>query len=328
MLPPIPPICNRSILKPEKFAHPSVLLSNTSLPHLFLARAMPKAADPTAGGRGGNFHFPYPARPWSQALQFVLMSLHTSTSAAPAPEFSSGAQPSPSAPVTLSIDIGGSGLKAMLLDPFGKPVSERQRVVTPVVPTPEAVIAGLDQLRALLPNFDRVSVGFPGVIKRGTTFTAANLHPEWKGFPLAAALEERWKKPVRVANDAAVQGYGAIQGQGVELALTLGTGMGSSLFTDGRLCPGLELAHHPWRKKGMTYEDYLGRRGLDKFGKARWNDFLQAAIAQTAATFNWDFLYLGGGNTKKIDFEPAPNVKIVPNETGLLGGVALWKEWK
>ncbi len=215
----------------------------------------------------------------------------------------------------------------MLLDPSGNPVSERQRVPTPPVPTPDAILAGLDQLRALMPAFDRVSIGFPGVIKRGIAFTAANLHPAWIEFPLQAELEKRWRKPVRVANDAAVQGYGAIQGKGVELALTLGTGLGSSLFTDGRLCPGLELGHHPWRKKGMTYEDYLGRRGLDRFGKARWNDFLQAAIMQTAATFNWDRLYLGGGNTKKIDFSPAPNVTVVPNETGLLGGVALWRDW-
>ena len=238
----------------------------------------------------------------------------------------SGAPTSASSPITISIDIGGSGLKAMLLDPKGTPVSERQRVVTPEVPTPIAVLAGLDELRKLLTKFDRVSVGFPGVIKRGTTWTAANLNPDWVGFPLAAELEKRWKKPVRVANDAAVQGYGAIKGAGVELALTLGTGLGSSLLTDGRLCPGLELGHHPWRKKGMCYEDYLGRRGLDKFGKKLWNKFLQAAIAQTSATFNWDFLYIGGGNTKKIDFVLPKNVSIVSNESGLLGGVYLWKD--
>jgi polyphosphate glucokinase len=255
-------------------------------------------------------------------LQFLLMTPDASTSAAPVPVASAN----PTGPVTMSIDIGGSKLKAMLLDAAGKPVSERQRVLTPAVPTPDAVLAELDELRKLIGEFDRVSIGFPGVIKRGTTWTAANLHQGWVAFPLQAELEKRWQKPVRVCNDAAVQGYGAIQGHGVELALTLGTGLGSSLFTDGRLCPGLELAHHPWRKKGMTYEDYLGQRGLDKFGKARWNDFLQAAIRQTAALFNWDHLYLGGGNTKKIDFEPGPSVKIVPNETGLLGGVALWRD--
>ena len=230
-------------------------------------------------------------------------------------------------PITISIDIGGSGLKAMLLDGAGKPLSERARVVTPAVPTPRSVLRGLEELRKTLPAFDRVSVGFPGVIKRGTTWTAANLHPAWIGYPLQAELEKIWKKPVRVANDAAVQGYGAIKGDGVELALTLGTGLGSSLFTNGRLCPGLELAHHPW-KRDREYEDYLGRRGLDKFGKKRWNKLLQEAIEQTAKLFNWDHLYLGGGNTKKIDFKPGKNIEIVSNEAGLLGGVALWREWQ
>ena len=227
-------------------------------------------------------------------------------------------------PVTLAIDIGGSGLKAMLLDPAGKPLSERERVPTPDEPTPAAVLAALDGLRAALPDFDRVSAGFPGVIKRGVAYLAVNLHPDWIGFHLQEELENRWKKPARVANDAAVQGYGAIKGDGVELILTLGTGLGSALFTDGRLCPGLELGHHPWKKK--TYEDYLGRHGLGKHGKKEWNQLLQEAIVQTGKLFNWDHLYLGGGNTRKIEFEPAMNVTIVSNESGLLGGVALWRD--
>jgi polyphosphate glucokinase len=227
-------------------------------------------------------------------------------------------------PITLALDIGGSGLKAMLLDPAGKPVSERERVPTPETPTPTLVLDALDKLASALPGFDRVSVGFPGVIKRGITYTAVNLHPEWAEYPLQAVLEKRWKKPTRVANDAAVQGYGAIRGHGVELVITLGTGMGSALFTGGRLCPGLELGHHPWKK--ATYEDYIGRRGLDKDGKKKWNKHLQEAIEQTAHTFNWDQLYIGGGNTKKIDFEPPKNITIVSNETGLLGGVVLWKD--
>jgi polyphosphate glucokinase len=227
----------------------------------------------------------------------------------------------------MCIDIGGSGLKAMLLDKAGKPVSERQRVVTPAIPTPKAVLKGLDQLRKSLPAFDRVSVGFPGIIKHGKTYGAFNLHPLWAGgFPLEAELEKLWKKPVRVCNDAAVQGYGAIIGDGVELTLTLGTGLGGALFTGGHLCPGLELGHHPWKKH--TYEDYLGRRGLDKYGKKMWNKYLQEAIDQSEKLFNWDHLYIGGGNTKKIDFKPGKNIKIVSNESGLLGGVALWRDWK
>ncbi len=120
----------------------------------------------------------------------------------------------------------------MLLDPAGKPISERQRIPTPAVPTPIAVLKDLDKLRAMLPGFDRVSVGFPGVIKHGVTQTAFNLHPRWANFPLQTELEKRWKKPVRACNDAAVQGYGSVRGRGVELIITLGTGMGSALFTD------------------------------------------------------------------------------------------------
>jgi polyphosphate glucokinase len=229
-----------------------------------------------------------------------------------------------SSPVTLSIDIGGSGIKAMLLDPRGKPISTRERMDTPELPTPHAVLLILDQLRRRLGAFDRVSVGFPGVIKCGIALNAANLNPKWTGFPLQRKIEKRWKKPVRVANDASVQGYGAITGKGVEMLLTFGTGMGSAIFTDGKLCPGLELGHHPWREK--TYEDYLGRRGLDKYGKKVWNKRLEEAIDQSAATFNWDHLYLGGGNTKKIAFKLPKNVSIVSNEEGILGGVTLWRD--
>ena len=132
---------------------------------------------------------------------------------------------------------------------------------------------------------------------------------------------------MRVANDAAVQGYGSIKGDGVELAITLGTGMGSSLFTEWSSMSGTRTGPSSVEKR-PEYEDYLGRRGLDKYGKKHWNKLLQEAIEQTAKLFNWDHLYLGGGNAKKIDFKPGKNIEIVSNEAGLLGGVALWREWK
>jgi polyphosphate glucokinase len=229
-------------------------------------------------------------------------------------------------PVTLAIDTGGTGIKMMALDSEGKPLTERLRTPTPSPATSTAVIAEFDKLRTQAPSFDRVSVGFPGVIKHGHTFTAANLDPSWIGFPLQEALEQLWKKPVRVCNDAAVQGYAAVRGKDVELMLTLGTGLGSALFTGGRLCPGLELAHHIWRKKDRTYEDYLGKRGYEKYGLEKWNYLVQEAIAQTSKLFNWDTLYLGGGNSKKITFKLPENVKLVSNEDGLLGGVALWRD--
>src|ERR1700722_14380437 len=229
-------------------------------------------------------------------------------------------------PITLAIDIGGTGLKIQALSPEGLAISDRLRVPTPNPATTTAVMTALDELKVSVPLFDRVSIGFPGVIKQGKTLTAANLDPGWVGFPLAKTLEKRWGKPARMANDCAVGGYAVIKGNGVELVITLGTGMGSALFTEGVLCPGLELGHHPWRKK--TYEDYLGRRGLDKYGERRWNKLLQRAIAQTAATFNWDVLYLGGGNAKKIAFKHGSNVKIISYEEGRLGGIAVWREWQ
>lgn len=231
----------------------------------------------------------------------------------------------PLKPFTLCIDIGGTGLKIMVLDAHAKPVTERLRELTPEQPTPQNVLAVLDSMRKNAGPFDRVSVGFPGVIRHGHTLGAFNLDPAWANFPLEQTLHKMWKRPVRVANDAAIQGLGAIYGKGVELCLTLGTGLGSSLFIDGRLCPGLELAHHPWRKK-KTYEDDLGRRGLEKHGKEKWNKLVAKAIAQTAALFNWDSLHIGGGNTKHLTLKLPAHVRIVPNTDGLLGGVALWRD--
>lgn len=212
----------------------------------------------------------------------------------------------------------------MLLSPKGKPIGERIRIATPDPATPAAMLKIMDDIAKKLGSFDRVSVGFPGVVKRGATLTAHNLDKKWIGFELERVLSRRWRKPVRVANDAAVQGFGAIHGKGLELVITLGTGLGSSLFIDGRLVPGLELAHHPWHKD-KTYEDYFGRKGLAKLGRKRWNKLLEKAITQIDSLFNFDHLYIGGGNAVKIDFALPKNVTRVPNEDGLLGGAALWR---
>lgn len=228
-------------------------------------------------------------------------------------------------PVTLAIDVGGTGIKGLLLNARGKPIGERIRVETPHPATPEAVLNVLDVIATQIGKFDRVSLGFPGVVKHGATLTAHNLDPNWIGFDFESVIERRWKKPVRVANDAAVQGFGAIHGKGVELVITLGTGFGSSLFIKGRLVPGLELAHHPWRK-GKTYEDDLGIRGLRKHGRKRWNKLLERAIGQLERLFNYDHLYIGGGNATRVNFALPKHVTRVPNEDGLLGGAALWRD--
>ncbi len=226
---------------------------------------------------------------------------------------------------TLAIDIGGSGVKGCLLDMNGKPLSERQRFDTPDPATPENIIKLIDSIVKSLGEFDRASVGFPGVVKRGVTLTAHNLDQKWVGFEFEKVLTRRWKKPVRMANDAAIQGLAAIEGKGVEMVITLGTGFGSSLYLEGRLVPGLELAHHPWRKD-KTYEDFLGKRGLAKHGRKRWNKLVEKAIAQIQSLFNYDHLFIGGGNATKLDISLPDGVTRIPNQDGLLGGVALWRD--
>jgi polyphosphate glucokinase len=224
---------------------------------------------------------------------------------------------------TLAIDIGGSGIKVLVLDECGQPVTDRNRVETPDPATPDAVLAEILKLSEGS-VFDRVSVGFPGVVRVGKTETAVNLHPEWIGFPLADVLSKHLARPVQVVNDADMQGMGAISKQGVEMVITLGTGVGSALFLQGQLVPNLELGHHPFRK-GETYEEQLGRTALEAIGKKRWNARLSKAIGNLSHLFNYDRLYVGGGNTKKIELDLPENVKIVPNVAGLLGGIALWQ---
>ena len=124
---------------------------------------------------------------------------------------------------TLAVDIGGSGVKCLLLDEKGEALTDRLRLETPDQPTPEPVIDQICEMAGELGDFDRISAGFPGVVVDGEVRTAVNLHEDWVGFNLAEALEKRLGRPTRVANDADVQGLGVIEGKGVELVLTLGT---------------------------------------------------------------------------------------------------------
>jgi polyphosphate glucokinase len=232
--------------------------------------------------------------------------------------------PKPRTPRTLCIDVGGTGVKALVLDSTGEPVTERVRMETPRPATPRRVLQAIWALVEPLGGFERVSVGFPGVVVDGVVKTAPNLHPDWAGQPLARALQDRFRRPTRVVNDAGMQGYGVVEGRGVEMLLTFGTGMGCALFNDGVYVPNLELAHHPFRK-GKTYEDYVGARALAAVGKKRWNRRVARVVAQVLPIFNPRRLYLGGGNAKHIALELPPEVHLVANIAGLLGGIALWR---
>jgi predicted TIM-barrel fold metal-dependent hydrolase len=227
---------------------------------------------------------------------------------------------------TLAVDIGGTGIKLAVLDNSGRILGKRVRLPTPTPPVAPTAVADLvEQAAAKLGAFDRMSVGFPGAVRGGRVLTAPNLGTElWTGFDLQGVLAARCDKPVRVMNDADVQGFGAIKGNGVEMVVTLGTGCGTSLFENGRILPHLELAHHPLRGN-KTYDDYIGRRALEKVGKKKWNERVARVIEILRLVVNFDHLYLGGGNAKLIKFRLPPDVTVVPNSDGLTGGIALWR---
>ncbi|HVH40914.1 MAG TPA: ROK family protein [Labilithrix sp.] len=227
-------------------------------------------------------------------------------------------------PITLAIDIGGTGMKALLLDPNGNAVTERVRIETPRPATPKKVVAALLDLVGGLGDFDRVSVGFPGVVVDGTIRSAPNLDGHWKGVPLGRVLSLSLGRPVRVLNDAGVQGYGVIEGKGTEMVITLGTGMGAALYNDGHYVPNLELAHHPFRGE-QTYEDYVGACALEKIGKKRWNRRVAEVIDQIDPIWNPRRIYIGGGNAKHLHLKLPKHVSITENVAGLLGGIALWR---
>ena len=227
---------------------------------------------------------------------------------------------------TLAFDIGGSGLKATVLDKRGEMLTERVRVETPQPCPPGILLEKLKELLAQLPAFDRVSVGFPGVVRHGKTLSCKNLgSDEWSHFDLQKAIAKVTGKPTLVINDADMQGLGAIRGDGVELVITLGTGLGSALFEDGRLAPHIELAHIPFRK-GQTYEQQLGNKAFKKVGKKEWNDRLEKAIEYFRILTNFDKLYLGGGNAKEVALKLGEDVEVVCNSLGMRGGIWLWKD--
>ena len=227
-------------------------------------------------------------------------------------------------PRTLTIDIGGTGIKMMTLDAQARPLNERARELTPQPATPDAVLAVCARMLAAQPAFDRVAVGFPGVVQHGVVRTAPNLGTEaWRGFDLRAAIQKLAHKPTRAINDADLQGYGVIRGEGVELVLTLGTGLGSGLYTAGRLVDNLELGHHPFRK-GRTYEQSVGDAARKRVGKRRWQKRVRRMIDTLEPIFNYDVLYLGGGNAEDLDDDLPANVKVYTPAQGLAGGVRLW----
>lgn len=225
----------------------------------------------------------------------------------------------------LAIDIGASFIKATVLNQTGELLQDYKRIKTPDPAAPLKVLKSIQNLIAGFQDYDKISIGFPGFIKKGVVRTAPNLNTDlWKDINLNKLLNNAFNKPVRIANDADMQGLGVVGEQGLEILITLGTGFGTALFLDGHLLPHLELAHHPITKN-KTYDDYIGDNALKHIGKEKWNKRMKRVLDILKTVFNYDFLYIGGGNSRWLNFKLDDNIKIINNKDGIKGGARLWQ---
>lgn len=238
---------------------------------------------------------------------------------------------------TLAIDCGGSGIKGSVLDADGDLLASRIRLKTPYPLPPQRFVLVLLEIAAQMPDFDRVTVGMPGMIRHGIVVVTPHypnlrgpytekdpaLDAAWRQWDATAHLETAFGKPVRVLNDAEVQGAAVIGRIGLEVVFTLGTGLGCAVYDNGRLAPHLELSHAPVRK-GVTYDTWMGKKQLKKLGPEKWSRRIVATVDGLRPVFGWDRLYVGGGNAKKLTRDLGDDVTVVPNLAGILGGVRVW----
>ena len=226
----------------------------------------------------------------------------------------------------LCIDIGGSHIKGAILSESGELETEYIKFDTPLPASPDNVLGVIQQLAAASPGYEKISVGFPGYVKDGIVLTAPNLGTDaWHNIKLAEEITALLGKPAQVVNDADMQGLGIATGKGFEIVATVGTGFGTAFLYNGKLLPHLELAHHPI-SKGRDYDEYIGQKALDECGKEKWNKRMMKVLAVVKTVFNYDHLYLGGGNASKLKFPLDENISLVSNIEGIKGGARLWKE--
>ncbi len=228
-------------------------------------------------------------------------------------------------PNILCVDIGGTLVKAATVNASGVLISDFITTQTPKPSTPDALVDLVADVVKTLPTFGRVSVGFPGVVGRDHIKTAPNLGTHhWNEFDLEAALQRTFGVPVRVLNDAIVYGLGIAKGPGRECVLTFGTGMGCALFCNGSAFFGLELGQH-YANDDLNYDQYIGHAAYLALGDDAWNERAKHVLAKVQALTNVDHLFIGGGNSRRINFALPPWASVVPPASGIAGGARLWR---
>jgi len=222
-------------------------------------------------------------------------------------------KPTAPEPVVLAIDIGGSHVK--ILTSAGG--AERRDDSGPDL-TPQQMIEKVKKLAEGL-SYDVISMGYPGPVRHNRpVLDPKNLGKGWAGFDFDA----QFGKPVKVVNDALMQAIGSYEG-GRMLFLGLGTGLGAAMVFDNVGQP-MELAHLPY-KKGRSFEDYVGERGLEKYGKKKWRKYVFDIVARLNAALQPDYIVIGGGNVDKLDELPADSRR-GDNTRAFEGGFRLWRD--
>ncbi len=225
----------------------------------------------------------------------------------------------------LSIDIGGTYIKGTILNIEGDMLTGYHTVKTPHLPGPQKLLAAIRTLVIDFPSFNKVSIGFPGFVKEGIVYTAPSIAPnKWKNINLKRILQDEFNCLVKIVNDADMQGLGVIKGIGFEVLITLGTGLGSAMYLNGTLLPHLELSQHPIGK-GFIYDNYVGKKVFEDLGISVWNQRVEEVLSVLKNVFNYDHLYIGGGNSRFITLDLDDNMTLVSNEDGIKGGAVLWK---
>ncbi|TPK60960.1 ROK family protein [Mesorhizobium sp. B2-4-19] len=215
--------------------------------------------------------------------------------------------------IVLSIDIGGSHVK--ILTSAGG--AERRDDSGPGL-TPQQMIDKVKKLAEGL-SYDVISMGYPGPVRHNKpVLDPKNLGKGWAGFDFDA----QFGKPVKVVNDALMQAIGSYEG-GRMLFLGLGTGLGAAMVFDNVGQP-MELAHLPYRK-GRSFEDYVGERGLEKHGKKKWRKYVFDVVTRLRAALQPDYVIIGGGNVDKLDELPA-EARRGDNTRAFEGGFRLWRD--
>ena len=244
--------------------------------------------------------------------------------------------------MTLAVDCGGGGIKASVVDERGTLLAPARRTPTPYPLPPELLVSTVKDLADALPTATRVTMGMPGMIRHGVVVATphyitrdgprSKVVPElvtaWAHFDMRHAIQQAIGLPTRVLNDAEVAGAGVITGTGLEMIITLGTGLGNAVFDGGRLAPHVEVSQG-FVRWGLTYDDYIGEHERLRLGDAHWSRRVRRIVEGLRPMYMWDRLYLGGGNSKLITptnrVRMGEEVVIVPNDAGIVGGVRAWE---